>query len=455
MTSEIGIWNQIIESLTLKFTRSEIKTWFSHTTCNRIDNNLAVIEVPNKFVANWLKDNYLKDINRSFKKILKETPEIHFKYIKKESIPLSQKLHKKEKNIIPFENNLNKSMNFDNYITGDFNIFAYSSAIEVSNRPGNYYNPFYIFSTLSIGKTHLLNAIGNHILKKDRSQKVCYIYSNKFISEFNYFLKNKNLNEFKKKYHNIDILLFDDIQDLANNSKLQEAFLYIFNDIYGENKQIVITGDRPPNRLKDINAQLKSRLGWGLLAEVKEFDYKIKYNIIKNKIKENNINIPNDIISLLVKSNSNVKVLLKNIIRIKTYLSLNNNINISLLKSLIKERGDTNIEVKDIQSITAKYFNISVSDIISDKKKKIYSYPRHLAMYLSRKHTDLSFQEIGFLFGDRDHTTVIYALKKIDKIRNLKKDIKNDINNIENLINYPALSYGVSDVKLDLIRHPV
>jgi len=436
MTSEIGIWNQIIESLTSKLTRSEIKTWFSQTTCNRLDNNLAVIEVPNKFVANWLKDNYLKDINRSFKKILKETPEIHFQYIKKQSIPLSQKSQIKGKNIIPFENNLNKSMNFDNYITGDFNIFAYSSAIEVSNKPGSYYNPFYIFSTLSIGKTHLLNAIGNHLLKKDQSLKVCYVYSKKFIAEFNDYLRNKNVNEFKKKYQNIDILLFDDIQDLANSSKLQEVFVSIFDDIYGENKQIVITGDKPPNRLKDINAQLKSRLGWGLLAEVKEFDYKIKYNIIKNKIKDNNINIPNDIISLLLKSNNNIKTLLKNIVRLETYLSLNNNnINISLLKSLIKEKEGANIEVKDIQSITAKYFNISVSDIISDKKKKLFSYPRHLAVYLSRKYTNLSFQEIGFLFGDRDHTTVIYAFKKIEKIKNLKSEIKNDLNNIENLLN--------------------
>ncbi len=435
MTIENTIWNQVVESLSSRLTSSEIKTWFSHTTCNRLDNNIAIIEVPNKFVANWLRDNYLKDINVSFKRILKETPEIHFKYIKKQPLHLSQGFKKQQKNIAYFENNINRAMNFDNFITGDFNIFAYSSAIEISNRPGSSYNPFYIYSKLGIGKTHLLNAIGNNILKKDPSVKVCYVQSKRFISEYNDYLRNNNFNEFQTRFHNIDILLFDDIQDLENNSKLQEAFLYIFNDIYGENKQIVITGDKEPNRLKDINAQLRSRLGWGLLAEIKEFDYKSKYNIIKSKIKENNINIPNDIISLLVKSNNNIKIILKNMIRLETYLSLNNNINISLIKSLIKDREDNKIEVKDIQSITAKYFNISIPDIISDKKKKIYSYPRQLAMYLSRKYTDLSFQEIGFLFGDRDHTTVIYALKKIERIKNINKEIKNDINNIENLLN--------------------
>ena len=434
MTLESAIWNQVVESLTSRLTNSEIKTWFSHTTCNRLDNNIAVIEVPNKFVANWLRDNYLKDINISFKKILKETPEIHFKY-NIQPVHMSQGLQKQGNNNIHFENNLNRSMNFDNFITGDFNIFAYSSAIEISSKPGSSFNPFYIYSKSGIGKTHLLNAIGNNILKNDPTIKVYYLHSKRFISDYNDYLRDHNLNEFKKKYHDIDILLFDDIQDLENNIKLQEIFLYIFNDIYSAEKQIVITGDREPNRLKDINAQLRSRLGWGLLAELKEFDYKSKYNIIKSKIKENNINIPNDIISLLIKSNNNIKIILKNILRIETYLSLNNNINISLVKSLIKEREDNKIEIKDIQSIIAKYFNISIPDIISDKKKKIYSYPRQLAMYLSRKYTDLSFQEIGFLFGDRDHTTVIYALKKIERMRNIDKDIKNDINNIENLLN--------------------
>ena len=436
MTLKTGIWNQIVESLSSKLTRSEIKTWFSNTTCDRLDNNIAIIEVPNKFVANWLKDNYIRDINSSFKKILKETPEIHFKYNKKQYISVSKKSKKNEKNIIPFENNLNKKMNFDNYITGEFNRFAFSSAMEISKSPGNYYNPLYIFSKFSIGKTHLLNAIGNYILKKDQSLKVCYVFSKTFIFVFNNLLRKNNLNEFKNKYHNLDVLLFDDIQYLENRNKLQEEFLSIFNDIYGENKQIVVTGDRPPSRLKNINAQLKSRLGSGLLVEVKDFDYKTKYSIIKNKIKDINITIPNDIIALLLKSNSNIKILLKNIIRLETYISLNkSNINMSLVKSLIKNSDNTDIGVSDIQSLTAKYFNISPSDIISYNKKNIYSYPRHLAMYLSRKHTDLSFKEIGYLFGDRDHTTVIYAFKKIDKVKNLKKEIKNDLNNIENFLN--------------------
>jgi chromosomal replication initiator protein len=435
MTTESGIWNQIVDNLGSKLSRSEIKTWFSQVNCNSYDNNLAIIEVPNKFVARWLRENYLNEINNSFKEIFKETPDIHFVFNKKNTNLLQNKSHDFDNRDKFLNNNLNKSMNFDNYIRGEFNKFAVTSAIEISKRPGNSYNPFYIFSKFSTGKTHLLNAIGNHILEKDQSLRVEYVYSKNFISEFNNSLRYNNFNSFKNKYHNLDILLFDDIQHLANFKKLQEEFVSIFNNIYTEKKQIVITGDRPPGSLKNINSQLKSRLGWGLITEIREVDYKIKNKIIKNKLKNINIDISNDIISLLLKSNKDIKTLLKNIVRLETYISLNNkNINLSLFKSLIKDRGNTRIEVKEIQSITSKYFNIQINDLVSDKKKSIYSYPRHIAIYLSRKYTDLSFKEIGYLFGNRDHSTIIYAIRKIEKLKSRKKNIKNDINNIVNLL---------------------
>ncbi|MFC1869585.1 DnaA ATPase domain-containing protein, partial [Thermodesulfobacteriota bacterium] len=182
MTIENRMWELVTESLRSKLSESEIKTWFSQTTLNRLDNNLAIIEVPNKFIANWLRDNYLKDIKGSLKAITKEVPEIQFQSIQKSASRLPQKLKKDEKPDSYFNNNLNKSMDFDNFVTGEFNRFAFSSAVEISNRPGDYYNPLYIYSKLSIGKTHLLNAIGNHILNSDRSAKVGYVYSKTFIS---------------------------------------------------------------------------------------------------------------------------------------------------------------------------------------------------------------------------------------------------------------------------------
>jgi len=228
------------------------------------------------------------------------------------------------------------------------------------------------------------------------------------------------------------VLLFDDIGNLTNK-KTQEEFLQIFNKLYDEKKQIVITGENPPNKLSSINAQLSSRLGWGLLIEIQEIDQKNKYNIVKNKIKEKNLNIPNDIIFYLTKSTNNIKILLKNLIRIETYVSLNSgDINISLVKSIIKDGNYLDINIKDIQVLISGYFNISISDLISNKKTSKYSYPRHLAMYLSRKYTDMSFQDIGYQFGNRNHSSIIYAVKKIEKSKN--KQLSSDLYNIENLL---------------------
>ena len=436
MTEKNNIWKLVLESLESRLNRSEIKTWFSQTSCKQLDGNIAVIEVPNKFVANWLRDNYLNDIKVSIKKITNEKPDIIFhSNMENKWSDITEKIHKKVKNNSYFNNNLNNSMIFDNYITGEFNRFAYSSALEISQRPGDYYNPFYIFSKYSVGKTHLLNAIGNNIIKNNNYFNVKYIYSKYFINDFNYSLKKNNFDSFKIKYNNIDILLFDDIQHLSNSSKSQEEFISLFNNIHGDNKQIVITGDRPPNSLKNMNSNLISRLGSGLLTEIKEPDLKTKADIIKNYIGNNNLIIPNDIINFLIKSNNDIKTLLKNIVRIETYMSINKGkINISLIKSFIKDRYDVDITIKDIQSITSGYFNISVSDILSDKKKYKYSYPRHLAMYLSRKYTDVPLQEIGYHFGDRDHSTVLYAYKKIEKLLHNKKEIQEDLNNIKILL---------------------
>jgi len=429
MTIESGTWNLITENLKAQISSSDIRTWFSQTNLYRLDNNLAVIEVPNKFVANWLRDHYLCEIKNSFKTVLKEIPEIHFQYNQKETVQLIQKEKKKGRE---FKNNLNKLMSFDNFIVGDYNRFAFSSAVEISNNNGSFYNPLYIYSKSGNGKTHLLNAIGNYILNKDQYLKVGYIYSKKFTSDFNYSLISKNIDDFRNKYHNLDVLLFDDIDYLINN-KIQTEFVSIFDKLYDEKKQIVITGENPPNKLSNLSIQLTSRLGWGLLTEIKEVDQKNKYNIIKNKIKEKNINIPNDIIYYLIKSTNNIKVLLKNLIRIETYISLNSgNINISLVKSLIKDGNNVDINIKDIQLLISGYFNISISDLISSKKTSKYSYPRHLAMYLCRKYTDMSYQDIGYQFGNRDHSSIIYAIKKIEKSRN--KEIINDLHNIENLL---------------------
>ena len=432
MLSKKKIWNNILKNMESSISPLEIDTWFSKTECHKLDDNIAIINVPNKFIANWLRDNYLSSLNDSFLKVINKKPELFFNYQNNNNNIKKDINVYKNKNI---KNNLNKFMNFDNFITGECNQFAYSSALEIAENPGDYYNPFFIFSKYGIGKTHLLNSIGNRIKDHEKNHNIGYISSKDFIFEFSQLSKNKNFSEFKNKYTKMDILLFDDIQYLGNSKRLQEEFISLFDYFLSRKKQIVITGDRPPGNFNKFNSHLKSRLGSGLLTEISDIDIKTKINIIKNNIKIKKLQIPDDIINFLIKSNNNIKTILKNIVRIETYLSLNKaKLNLSLIKSIIKDRYDINIDLEDIKSVIAGYFNISISDIISKKKKSTYSYPRHLAMYMARNFTDLSYKEIGYIFGDRDHSTVIYAIKKIEELTKENKKLNSDINNIKNLL---------------------
>lgn len=450
MSKKKDIWNQITSILEAKLSKSDFETWFSQTSLKEFNSNLAIIEVPNKFFSSWLQDKYLPDIKRSFKKIVGKTPEIDFIY----HHPLSTLNHPiSESTLPPFLpsylqtgpwqgskleicHDLNPSMTFQNFITGDYNRFAYASALEVASKPAYQYNPLYIFSKFSLGKTHLLNAIGHHILHTHPYYRIKYLSADSFTLDFSYSIKNRKLHEFRNKYYHIDLLLLDDVQLLANRRRSQEELLLIFNTLYGEKKQIVITGDKPPNKLNHINPQLRSRLEWGLLSEIKTPDHNAKIDIIKKKLKEDNIPIPEDVIFYLAKSNSDFKMILRNLARIETYASLNKKeINISMIKSLIKNNNRIQPGIEEIKSIISSFFNISVSELISNKKQRYYSYPRQLAMYLCRKYTNRSFKEIGESFGQRNHSTVIHAIRRIENYKNQKKEeILDDLNKIEKLL---------------------
>ena len=434
MSHEKDIWNHVTNSIASKLSQAEYETWFPHTNLKKLNQDKAIVEVPNKFVANWISDKYLPEIKRAFKEILKGSPKIHFIYdhqLPKKEQSESQHVPQSD----PYQDHhLNPEMTFNRFITDENNRFAYSSALEVAKRPADYYNPLYIFSQSSAGKTHLLHAIGNYIIKKDPFFQLKYISSEHFISDFNLSRKNKTYHEFREKYRNMNMLLFDDIQLLSGKKKIQEEFLYIFDLLYGSNKQIVVGGDKSPNRLNNMNSKLKSRLGSGLLTEIQNFDQKTKINIINQKMREENFNIPDDIVLFLSKYSLNTKALIKNIVRIQTYLSLNNEaINISKVKSLIKNKDQKELGVEDIKSITAGYFNISLYEMMSHKKQRVFSYPRQLAMYLCRKNTHLSYKEIGYAFGRKDHSTVIYSVKRVDKLRTKRKDIQEDLVKLESL----------------------
>jgi chromosomal replication initiator protein len=233
----------------------------------------------------------------------------------------------------------------------------------------------------------------------------------------------------------LDLLLFDDIHHLANREKTQEEFLFIFNALYGQKRQLVITGDASPNKLRNINQEVKSRLGWGLLAEIDNPDQTLKISIIQKRALEDSLSLPEDVVFFLSNSSSDINSLLKNMVRVQTFASISEEpVTISTVRTLMRDRARSEITLEDIMNTTAGYFHISMSDLLSNKKKRIYSYPRQLAMYLARRYTDLSFKEIGYSFNHKDHSTVIHALRKIEKEMDGDKNVQKDLSKIESLL---------------------
>jgi chromosomal replication initiator protein len=435
MREEIEIWEQVTRCLETKVSRSDFDTWFSHTTLQKCNPDLAVIGVPNKFVADWLRERYQVQIRKSFETVLNQAPQLLYSYdhpsntMEQSSPILNEKAHKQSKH------HLDSSMTFKGFVVGDSNRFALLSAQEVAKNPADQYNPLYIFSKPGLGKTHLLNAIGHHVLSENPQCNVRYMTSNAFTRDFTYSMKTDTFDDFRRAYSDIDVLLFDDVHLLTQRRKTQEKFLILFNALYRKKRQIVVTGDRPPNQIAHADPRLVSRLGSGLISEITTPDQRLKIRIIKKKGKEDKIGIPDDVIFYLSTLNNDIKSLIRNATRLKTYASLNDrDINISMAKSFIKDYRVRRIEIDDIKSITAGYFNIPLKELISNNKQRIYSYPRQLAMYLCRKYTDMSLKKIGEAFGKKDHSTVLYAVKRMNRDKDIKKEITYDLERIENLL---------------------
>jgi chromosomal replication initiator protein len=435
MPKKKDIWSQVTKHLQSKLSRSQFTTWFSRAELEKLDADDAVISVPNKFVANWIGDHYLTEIKKSFKAVSNHSPSIHFSYNHASPLEAFRDFSSGESPPLHPRHRLNPSMTFEHLVVGNHNQFACTSALQVAEKAPPRYNPLYIYSSPGLGKTHLLHAIGNQWLTRDPYARLRYLSSDTFSSDFIYAIKNDKVEEFRIEYCNLDLLLFDDIQLLEKREKTQEEFLFVFDSLCATEKQVVITGNHPPPKFKNLNPQLKSRLGSGLLAGIDLPDQGTKIEIVKRKADEDNLKIPEDVVFFLANSSRDVKDLVKNVVKLETYSSLNTgDINISVVKAFMRDTRKNKIDLEDIKTTTAAYFNISVIDLMSYKKKRVYSYPRQLAMYLARKHTRLSFKDIGAHFGHKDHSTVVHAIKRVEGSKQRSEKILDDIKKIENLM---------------------
>ena len=431
-------WIDCVEEIKKKISKQQFTTWV--TPLNYSYNNetqTVVLSAPNQFILQWVKDRFYDEIRNKFINLNKEI-QVEFKSIKKTKAPLGQissiqsGTKEIEKQAKTKSTGLNKSFNFGNFVTGKANQLATAAAKQIAENPGKSYNPLFIYGGVGLGKTHLIQAIGNELRQTHPDAKIKYLHAERYVSDVVKAYENKSFDSFKKQYHSLDLLLIDDIQFIGKKNRTQEEFFYAFNTLIENKKQIIITCDSYPKEIVGVDERLRTRFSWGLTVAIEPPELEMRVAILKKKAEEINITLPDDVAFFVAKQiRSNVRELEGALNRIVAMSNFSGRpIDISLtkesLRDLIAVRG-RQVSVENIQKTVADYYKIKIADMHSKKRSRNYSRPRQIAMSLTRELTNLSFPEIAEAFGGRHHTTIMHACDEIESLRLNDHNIGQDL----------------------------
>jgi len=444
MTNE-QLWQAVLGELELFISKANFITWFKNTSIMSRTDDEIVINVPNGFTKEWLENKYHKFILKAVVSICPNIRKITYKIgsiqnATERKIEEVEKLAKTEEPAAfsRNENNIGSVLNpkytFESFIVGSHNELAHAACMSVSKNPGAVYNPLFIYGGVGLGKTHLLQSIGNEVLKKNPDKKIKYASSEKFTNELVEAISGKNTKPFKEMYRKIDVLIIDDIQFLAGKEKTQEEFFHTFNTLYENNKQIVLSSDRPPKAIPALEERLRSRFEGGMIADVGFPDYETRLAILKAKIREKNFEMPEDSINYIaLHIQKNIRELQGALNRVMAICELDNSYpdlkkTTNILANIISQPIKKATTPKDIMKTVADFYGISTENLIDKNRKKEIVKPRQVAMYLMRTEIKTSFPSIGSWLGGRDHTTAMHAFDKISKEIESDKVIEQEIN---------------------------
>ncbi len=427
------IWQETLQKLQQEVSAQNFTTWIKPVHFVAITDDQVLLEVPNRFIRDWLQENYLKRIETVMSDLgtvnyririeinsaTQVQPKPEMASSEPQAAPKLPVAASKPEQLEQFAN-INPKYTFDSFVSGPSNQFAHAAAMAVANNPATTYNPLFIYGGVGLGKTHIVHAIGNEIITNNNNLKLCYYSSEKFTNELINSLRHAKMDEFRNKFRSIDVLLIDDIQFIAGKKSTQEEFFHTFNALYESHKQIVVTSDKFPKEIPDLEERLRSRFEWGLIADIQAPDIETKQAILKMKADQNKISLPEDVAFFLSSSvTSNVRELEGYLVRIGAFASLTSTpISLDMAKSILKDiivEKNKEVTVEAIQKSVASHFQLKTSDLKSAKRLKTLVQPRQIAMYISRKLTSSSYPEIGAKFGGKDHSTIIHAIKKIEK----------------------------------------
>jgi chromosomal replication initiator protein len=427
------IWHSAQEHLRAKLSQDTFSMWFAPLRASALDASHITIEAPNEFCEVWLKDNYLGlmqdavaaaagcKLQVKFKAVspphpataitssraTTEAPKPRTTVPANERVPVNGDLHFNPKNT------------FESFVVGGNNNFAYAVAKAVAESPGKVYNPLFLYGGVGLGKTHLLQAIGQHVAGNRKGSRVAYVSSEKFTNEYIEAIQNNKLVAFRKKYRQSEVLLIDDIQFLAGKERIQEEFFHTFNALHEAHKQIVLTCDRPASEIQGLEQRLVSRFEWGQTADVQAPDVETRLAILQKKAQAMNVTLPEDVINFIAtRIRTNIRRLEGALIRVSALASLTGKkltveVVENLLREMLHEEGRQTISIEVIQKKVAEHYDIRLADMTSKRRPENIAFPRQIAMYLSRLMTESSLSTIGEAFGGRDHGTVLHACRLV------------------------------------------
>ena len=435
------IWDSFIEEIKKSTSKLSFDMFFSDLSLYKldVDNKIIYIQLEDISIIKFLREKYIVQIEDIFSRMLGDDFQV---VIKSKDEYKSNKIDKKKKvrkSLYKDNSKLfNPKFNFENFVVGGNNRFAYAASLAVAESPAEAYNPLFLYGGSGLGKTHLMQAIGIQVIKNDPTSNVLYISSETFTNELIEAINTQNTNQFKEKYRNIDILLIDDIQFLEGKEATQEEFFHTFNTLYENNKQIVISSDRPPSNLQKLDERLTTRFGFGITADVQPADFETRVAILKKKIELADIELDSDIEEvcnlIAEKIKYNIRELEGAMNRMISFSEImNNKIDLDFAKIVLKDiyrDTDKAIAPERIRSTVASYYDIKVSDLDSKRRTAEIALARQVAMYLCRENTDFSFSKIGEIFGGRDHSTVMSNCNKIQTLYQEDELIKYDIDEI-------------------------
>lgn len=449
-----SIWKKCLTRLKENVTLMTYNTWFLSIRPIDFNENTLKVQLPSQFFWEWIDEHYRSIINKTIKEVL--GPEGILSYIiadeqetkeenlKQEAISLHNNIKIIERPKPAHETNLNPRYKFDNFIKGEGNQLARAAAGAISDNPGETsFNPFFVYGGVGLGKTHLIQSIGNKIIDKFPEKKVIYLSSDSFTVEFVEAIQSNRVGDFSSFYRGMDVLIIDDIQFLIGKEKTQDLFFHVFNTLHQSRKQIILSSDKPPKDLKGLDERLVSRFQWGLSADIQPPELEMRIAILKNKAEDYGMIVSTEILEYIANNiTSNIRELEGCLIKLLASASLNSKeITIELAKRTVKEIATdrkVNITIDDISKAVCAYLNIAENKIREKNRKKEIVLARQLAMYFSKELTKSSLKTIGLHFGGRDHSTVIHACNSIEEMKNKDASMKDLIDGIRNklVLNY-------------------